>query len=460
LHTSGDCRPCPWFWKADGCQNKEECGYCHLCPEGELKARKKLKQKQMRLGLLEPKAEQRTEFPAAWAMDMPLPQKVEINGMVLPVDSSPVYSVSSPLFSAAGSMPTTPDLVDGPLSVKAALNNLFVSGAEAEAIGHGGAQEPAPDKTSDTVGAKADGQDADVQEIEAASPAHVNGTCQPCAGFWKPTGCHNGAACKYCHLCPVGEIKARKKNKLAVLRSAVATPKATTAPEPKQAGCQRISFACADAALREYESEQESTTAASGNSDSEGPLSTEEIAEGKDSPVLPGAKSREGLVLPIPPGLPPAAPSHGSILHGSGSCQPCAWFWKPGSCQNGRDCGYCHLCPEGELKARKKTKHLTLRGMASPTATASLDTSTWVGSPAGTFSSDMTQAGTFSLDMMPYGVSSATVSLEPGAYRALGSAADAVSRAKSSPLLFGLPESALDGGSIREAQVLRLTALI
>jgi len=28
---------------------------------------------------------------------------------------------------------------------------------------------------------------------------------------WKPKGCHNGADCSHCHLCPVGALKARKK---------------------------------------------------------------------------------------------------------------------------------------------------------------------------------------------------------------------------------------------------------
>merc|ERR1712151_139945 len=61
-------------------------------------------------------------------------------------------------------------------------------------------------------------------------------------------------------------------------------------------------------------------------------------------------------------------PSIGSALHGTGRCQPCAWFWKPGrGCQDGARCDHCHLCPEGELKARKKAKVAALRaGMAMP----------------------------------------------------------------------------------------------
>ena len=46
-------------------------------------------------------------------------------------------------------------------------------------------------------------------------------------------------------------------------------------------------------------------------------------------------------------------PSEGSVKHPNG-CSPCFWFWKPQGCRNGSDCRLCHLCPEGEVKARKK----------------------------------------------------------------------------------------------------------
>jgi len=63
----------------------------------------------------------------------------------------------------------------------------------------------------------------------------------------------------------------------------------------------------------------------------------------------------------FPPGLqpPPGIPNHGSALHGSGTCRPCAWFWKYPGCQKGQDCGHCHLCPDGEIKVRKKAKQAT-----------------------------------------------------------------------------------------------------
>merc|ERR1712050_473557 len=52
--------------------------------------------------------------------------------------------------------------------------------------------------------------------------------------------------------------------------------------------------------------------------------------------------------------------SVGSILHGTGCCRPCAWFWKPHGCSNGQDCRHCHACPEGEAKLRKKAKVLEM----------------------------------------------------------------------------------------------------
>jgi len=59
--------------------------------------------------------------------------------------------------------------------------------------------------------------------------------------------------------------------------------------------------------------------------------------------------------------------SVGSALHGTGLCKPCAWFWKPGGCKNGDECNHCHLCPEGELKARKKSKATAGRDCLAPT---------------------------------------------------------------------------------------------
>jgi len=57
--------------------------------------------------------------------------------------------------------------------------------------------------------------------------------------------------------------------------------------------------------------------------------------------------------------------SIGSKEHGSGTCRPCAWFWKPQGCMNGADCRHCHLCPPGEIKRRRKVKFSTMRSERS-----------------------------------------------------------------------------------------------
>lgn len=66
-----------------------------------------------------------------------------------------------------------------------------------------------------------------------------------------------------------------------------------------------------------------------------------------------------GVVVPYKQRQPEH--SAGSSLHGTGQCRPCAWFWKPQGCANCADCRHCHLCPEGELKNRKKDKVSTMK---------------------------------------------------------------------------------------------------
>ncbi|CAK0802972.1 unnamed protein product [Prorocentrum cordatum] len=77
------------------------------------------------------------------------------------------------------------------------------------------------------------------------------------------------------------------------------------------------------------------------------------------------AKDHEDLskVFREPPGLmrPEGLATRGSQAHGTGMCSPCAWIFKPQGCQRGVSCGYCHLCPEGELKHRRRLKAAAIR---------------------------------------------------------------------------------------------------
>jgi hypothetical protein len=56
-------------------------------------------------------------------------------------------------------------------------------------------------------------------------------------------------------------------------------------------------------------------------------------------------------------------PEH-EAKHFAGECQPCAYYFKPDSCKWAASCNFCHLCPEGEIKLRKKEKIRALREQA------------------------------------------------------------------------------------------------
>lgn len=47
---------------------------------------------------------------------------------------------------------------------------------------------------------------------------HLKRKCSPCAYYYKPDSCRQGAQCEFCHLCPKGEIKLRKKEKARAVR--------------------------------------------------------------------------------------------------------------------------------------------------------------------------------------------------------------------------------------------------
>lgn len=64
-----------------------------------------------------------------------------------------------------------------------------------------------------------------------------------------------------------------------------------------------------------------------------------------------------------------ALPSAGAAAHSTGACKPCAWFWKPAGCRWGVECGHCHLCPEGELRRRKKERQTEMKELKASFST-------------------------------------------------------------------------------------------
>ncbi|CAK0853966.1 unnamed protein product, partial [Prorocentrum cordatum] len=148
-------------------------------------------------------------------------------------------------------------------------------------------------------------------EPSVGSTAHASGECRPCAYFHRPGGCLNGAECRHCHICPGGELKARKKDKLASLRGREAPPGGGAAPPA--------------------------------------PLPTLLLSPLRPAPPSAGAASLAPVL------------NAGSVLHGFGCCKPCAFLWKPSGCGKGQACQHCHLCPAGELQARRRARQALLR---------------------------------------------------------------------------------------------------
>lgn len=231
LHERRQCRPCGWFWKPEGCKNGAACRHCHLCPEDEIKKRKKVKI----ISMLRAGCGSQVCRSCPVASMSRTPQQDQCNQ----ADVAAVYDVGEPSLN-------TPSI---------------------------------------------------------GSELHGSGQCRPCAWLYKPGGCKNGSQCKHCHLCPDGEIKARRKEKVASLMQ-----------KERLEGTISISLSLADAL---------------------------------DAPVVP--------------------PSRGSILHGTGSCKPCGWFWKAEGCKNGADCNHCHLCPEGTIRSRQLARRrMQTRALTSP----------------------------------------------------------------------------------------------
>jgi len=219
------------------------------------------------------------------------------------------------------------------------------------------------------------------------SVLHGDGRCVPCAWYWKAEGCRSGAACRRCHLCPAGEIKARRKVKNSLLRgmSKQSVPPAPWLPSPPP-GLEDTDGSGSSAAAEDegiMGAAAQKPVDLRGFLDQSGAFVEKQLSETSSEQdltgiVMPEAVGLRGILLrsnlPMeekmgPPGLCGQAParvmepmlSSGSVLHSLGRCEPCAWFWRPGGCRSGQECRRCHLCPEGEVKARRKAKNVALK---------------------------------------------------------------------------------------------------
>merc|ERR1712087_522197 len=83
------------------------------------------------------------------------------------------------------------------------------------------AEAPRPLALADLVGP---------QSHSKGSVLHFQGTCKPCAFFWKVVGCKYGSECEFCHLCDADERKRRNKEKRMAMHALQAGGRPHLAP--------------------------------------------------------------------------------------------------------------------------------------------------------------------------------------------------------------------------------------
>lgn len=166
------------------------------------------------------------------------------------------------------------------------------------------------------------------------SALHGSGQCQPCVSQWTSRGCPDGRACVHCHLCPPHACQSRSEPaKVGLTEQLLSQDLAGERFATKVADTHRIGAFQPIVPRRE-----EAGHIALREMHTEVPLKQVQSVKLQEKPQ-----------------------NSGSELHALGTCEPCAWFWKPQGCRNANDCSRCHICPAGEIRARKKAKLFKLR---------------------------------------------------------------------------------------------------
>lgn len=249
-HASGSCNPCAWYWKPQGCQNGMNCVRCHLCPKGELKTRRKIKEKHLR-------AQAKTSTTHKMHIELVSDNLTHIanvpcvmenaSHMSKPADASgddsslmsrwesqfgdrseplPNISVKNTFIQVPKFAPEPPTK-SAPGALLTQRFRIKVKTNEGEAAVSNTLQAFAP--TPDSIEAVTSTgpsmqcrEDTSGKEVapHGGSEAHTLGQCIPCAYFWdKKDGCRIGDKCKFCHLCQKGEIKKRKRERIQQLKA-------------------------------------------------------------------------------------------------------------------------------------------------------------------------------------------------------------------------------------------------
>jgi len=271
-HGTGECKPCAWFWKEQGCLHGQECGFCHLCPREEIKARRRAKASSARTDMSTGKTQQQELFQF-----MECPQRAEllrvlpsppVEAPVLkllslspppsgPPTSCPVMPLTpppatltvvpppaamAPTFLIPPALPPPPasDVTDIPSMTRYMAFNSVEPSAEACVLHSQSAPvtprsfvlpmyspiapPPSPEAylsgkmPSDALAMTPPPGLLGCSLPSLGSAHHGTGRCKPCGWFWKAGGCANGLECCHCHLCPRDEIHARRRAKIALIR--------------------------------------------------------------------------------------------------------------------------------------------------------------------------------------------------------------------------------------------------
>lgn len=272
VHHLGRCNPCAWYWKPQGCTKGSYCTRCHLCPDGELKARKKAKKVALQAargdGGSELQAAAPQHEPISLASSLSLEDEQGVNANASELDM--VFAAEELVH---GTTPRNPyiqfemddcgDLPGRTPSGNLPVKNTFIQfdidedddSRDRDAPPHhsapgqlqGGAsffprivkrtqqravspeveadREVLSNKLSETSSSTTPENKPSTLENgksarEEMELLHMVGECTPCAYFWyKKDGCRQGSDCAFCHLCPKGEIKKRKKDKIRSLKA-------------------------------------------------------------------------------------------------------------------------------------------------------------------------------------------------------------------------------------------------
>jgi hypothetical protein len=311
LHGIGDCRPCAWFWKAQGCHNGRDCTRCHLCLEGEIKNRKKTK-----LALLRADCEEtiaNSEGTSKIQRMHSTAGKVHDTQVILPESVLPPVPANSPSSPAAWQR-AAPEFKDEQAVQWRAPPGLTPA-FDLPPIPPPLCPPSLPIETSLEEGYKA-------------------WLCFGSAGL-HPLQC----SCAACYTLCSAEFRAWYKAKLAGIPLPPLLPSVSC---NYPTGMQQVPMFFGEIQKSQRRTDQSEVVVSL-------------LGVLKEHVPATEAKSLQLSENELP--------SRGSALHHSGRCTPCAWFWKPQGCKNGKDCGRCHLCIAGEVKARKKAKAVAMRAM-------------------------------------------------------------------------------------------------